>query len=193
MHASQLAIGTIVQITLALLIAFSAAIFDYRKFQIPNRLTYSAMITGLAWHTASPYGHGAGTSLGGIGIGFLSLAPFFVVGGMGGGDVKLMMAIGAILGVQLTFFVFLASSIITGIYAIYLMMTQSCFMKTLDRLKLIGYRMIVIGQHLAIEDHHRCEPMPAKTQGHTTLIPFGVMVAIGMTIILSMAVSAKIF
>lgn len=193
MITSHLATGTIVQITLALLIAFSAAFFDYRKFQIPNKLTYSAMITGILWHTLSPFGYGLATALGGIGIGFLSLAPFFVVGGMGGGDVKLMMAIGSVLGVPLTFFIFLASSITTGIYAVYLMITRSCFMKTLDRLKLIGYRMIVIGQHLAIEDHHRSEAMPAKTQGHTTLIPFGVMVAIGMTIILSMAVSAKIF
>lgn len=193
MNTLHLATGTIVQITLALLIAFSAAIHDYRKFQIPNKLTYSAMITGLAWHTLSPYGHGIATALGGIGVGFLSLVPFFVAGGMGGGDVKLMMAIGAVLGMPLTFFIFLASSITTGIYALYIMLTQSCFMKTLDRLKLIGYRMIVIGQHLALEDHHRTESMTTKTAGHVTVIPFGVMVAIGMTIILSMAIGAKVF
>ena len=137
MNTNLLPIGTVVQITLALLIAFSAAVNDYRKFQIPNKITYSAMLTGLLWHSLSPYGHGLLTALGGIAIGFLSLAPFFVVGGRGGGDVKLMMAIGAVLGVPLTFFIFLASSITTGIYAVYLMLTRSCFMKTLDRLKLM--------------------------------------------------------
>lgn len=192
MDLSNLPVGLIFQVTAAFTIAFAAAVSDYRKFKIPNNLTYSAMAIGLLWHMASPYGHGVATAAGGIAIGFVSLAPFFLVGGMGGGDVKLMMAIGAVLGAPGTFIIFLASSLVTGFYAIYLMIANSSVAPTLDRLKLICYRCLVIGQHLAYEDHHRVEGSHAKS-GKVVLIPFGVMVAIGTSLIFGMMIGSKIF
>ncbi len=191
MNSNNLPIGGMIQIAMVFVIAFAAAITDYRSFKIPNRLTFSAILAGLAWHVFSPYGHGLATAMGGIGIGFLSLMPFFLVGGMGGGDVKLMMAIGAVLGAPLTFIIFLASSIVTGFYAIYLMFARSSFVNTIDRLKLICYRWVVIGQHLASDDQHRSEA-GSKTGG-PVLIPFGVMVAIGTTLIFGMSIGSRIF
>jgi len=191
MYQTQLSIGAAFQISVAMAIAFSAAISDYQKYRIPNRLTFSAMAIGLAWHMLSPYGHGAAMSIGGIAIGFLSLVPFFLVGGMGGGDVKLMMAIGAVLGAPITFIIFLASSLVTGFYAIYLMITHSSIARTMDRLKLICYRCLVVGQHLAYEDHHRSETS-TKATNHP-LIPFGVMVAIGTSLIFGMTIGSRIF
>ncbi|MFM7127729.1 MAG: prepilin peptidase [bacterium] len=191
MNNLNLPIGAMIQISMVFVIAFAVAFTDYRSFKIPNRLTFTAMAIGLAWHTFSPYGHGLTTAMGGIGIGFLSLMPFFLVGGMGGGDVKLMMAIGAVLGAPLTFIIFLASSIVTGFYAIYLMITRSSIVSTFDRLKLICYRWLVIGQHLAFEEHHRTET--GTKAGSPVLIPFGVMVAIGTTLIFGMSIGSRIF
>lgn len=191
MNTTILPIGIMIQISMVFVIAFTAAVSDYRSFKIPNRLTFTAMAIGLAWHVFSPYGHGLTTAMAGIGIGFLSLMPFFLMGGMGGGDVKLMMAIGAVLGAPLTFIIFLASSIVTGFYAIYLMITRCSIANTLDRLKLICYRWVVIGQHLASDDHHRSEV--SSKAGGPVLIPFGVMVAIGTTLIFGMSIGSRIF
>jgi prepilin peptidase CpaA len=191
MQTTNLPIGAIFQISMVFVIAFTAAVSDYRNFKIPNRLTFSAMAIGMAWHVFSPYGHGLPIAIGGMAIGFLTLVPFFLVGGMGGGDVKLMMAIGSVLGGPMTFVIFLVSSLVTGVYSVYLMVTHCTIAKTLDRLKLICYRFLVVGQHLAYEDHHRCEV--GARAANTTLIPFGVMVAIGTTLIFGLSIGSRIF
>jgi prepilin peptidase CpaA len=176
------AIGPLVPIAIAFSVVFTAALVDYRKFCIPNYLTYSTIITGLVWHTLSPYGEGLATSAGGIAIGFLSLSPFFVVGGMGAGDVKLMMAVGSMLGIPLTFSVFLASSISCGFYSVYIIIARSRFCFTLERLRLMYYRVILIGHQLISDDHHISETNKISTTS-PDLIPFGVMVAIGMILV----------
>lgn len=188
----QLSIGTGCQILFSLIIACTAAFYDYRRFKIPNALTYSSMLLGVAWHVFSPYGQGGVTSFGGLAFGFLSLIPFFIVGGMGAGDVKLMMAIGAILGFKPTLIIFLASALTTGVYSVYLMISRSCFAITLDRLRLICQRFIIFGQHLAMDDHHRTEVGNSPSASSATLIPFGVMVALGMVIIYGLAISSKV-
>lgn len=185
-------IGTGFQIVTSLIIACTAAVYDYRKFKIPNQLTYSAMILGLLWHSLSPFGQGIAPSLGGLAIGFLCLVPFFIMGGMGAGDVKLLMAIGSVLGIRPTIVVVLASALSTGFYAVYVMVSQKCVSVTLDRLRLICHRFIVFGQHLAVDDHHRLEARGTETNATTNLIPFGVMVAFGMICFFAIALTAKL-
>lgn len=72
--------------------------FDIRERRIPNWLTASAAIFGLALHLAlggwAAMGFAALAGITGGAIFFL----FFVVGGMGAGDVKLMAAVATISG-----------------------------------------------------------------------------------------------
>ena len=182
MNTLQPTIGPIVPVAIAFIVVFAAAVMDYQKFRIPNFLTFSTMIFGLVWHSFSPNGQGFGETAGGIAIGFLSLSPFFAVGGMGAGDVKLMMAIGSLLGVPLTFSIFLASSITCGLYSVYIIVARSRFFFTLDRFRLMFYRAVLIGHHLISDDQYISESN--KTSSNSPdLIPFGVMVAIGMIVV----------
>ncbi|MCX5653376.1 MAG: A24 family peptidase [Planctomycetota bacterium] len=81
----------------------AAAVFDLRRGTVYNWLTYPAIVAGLA--LGAIQGFAAGDTAGGLidhligfGFGFGILLVAYVVGGMGGGDVKLMGAVGALLG-----------------------------------------------------------------------------------------------
>lgn len=83
----------------ALISATLGAVQDVRARRIPNWLTYGSLITGLGfrcyWEGWHGLAQGAEGMLAGGGVFFL----FFLVRGMGAGDVKLMAAVGAWVGV----------------------------------------------------------------------------------------------
>lgn len=82
----------------ALLCAGIGCIHDVRERRIPNRLTGPAMVAGLALHIVFGGWHGLEDSaLAGL-IGGGIFLVFFLAGGMGGGDVKLMAAVGCFAG-----------------------------------------------------------------------------------------------
>jgi prepilin peptidase CpaA len=86
----------------ALLIGVAACATDIWTRRIPNALTLVAALAGLLFHVFTSGVDGALTAAGGWGVGLIMLLPFFALGGMGGGDVKLMAALGAWLGPQET-------------------------------------------------------------------------------------------
>ena len=96
----------------------AATVIDLRSQRIPNALTNPLAISASAPQTLTQGSSGLWASMLGLGLGLgLMLAPFlFSV--MGGGDVKLMAAIGAWVGPQLILTSFLATSIIGGLYAL---------------------------------------------------------------------------
>ena len=88
----------------------TAAVSDLRMRRIPNWLTVSAFAGGLVMHTVVNGLAGLGFSLLGFAMGFGILLILWLIGGGGGGDVKLMGALGAWLGASLTLSVFLVST-----------------------------------------------------------------------------------
>ena len=87
-----------------------AAGFDLRTKKLPNRLTVPALVAAFVFHGATSGSSGQLTALAGFATGFGILLVLWIVGGGGGGDVKLMGALGAWLGPQGTLAVFLISA-----------------------------------------------------------------------------------
>jgi Flp pilus assembly protein protease CpaA len=110
LHPAQ-AVGLFVPVV-ALLICLLAVGFDAAITRIPNALTYTGILLGLGFNSlaslvvhfgASGFSHALGTV--GAGQAFLGFSLTAGIGliclmfdGMGGGDVKLMVAMGALLG-----------------------------------------------------------------------------------------------
>src|SRR5262249_7833100 len=83
---------------LALTIAAIAVVTDVRGGRIPNALTFGGALVALGYGWATDGLQGFGMSAAGWLAGAALFFPFFALGGMGAGDVKLLAAMGAWLG-----------------------------------------------------------------------------------------------
>lgn len=95
-----------------------AAATDLRMRRIPNYLTVPAALLGLAFHTFSSSGIGILSSLGGFAVGFCLLLLPSLLGGGGMGDVKLLAALGAWLGVTWLLIAFVVSVSVSACMAL---------------------------------------------------------------------------
>jgi prepilin peptidase CpaA len=102
----------------ALATAFVACVTDLRSRRIPNALTIGAAVAGLITHAAIGGVSGGMTSVAGFAVGMILFLPFFLLGGMGAGDVKLLAALGAWLGPGDVFWLALYASVIGGVLAV---------------------------------------------------------------------------
>jgi len=125
---------------IVVLFTAGAVVSDLRTRRIPNWLTAPALGMAIAMHTASGGVSGLGFSLLGFAAGFGVLFCLWLIGGGGGGDVKMMGALGAWLGLTLTIQVFLVSAVLTvlltGVPLLYTFLTQG--FTTLRRRHLAG-------------------------------------------------------
>jgi len=93
----------------------AAAYWDVREKRIPNRLTFPMFIAGWIYQFALSCMEGwqhLGNGLAGFAIGFGILFVLWFVGSGGGGDVKLMGALGVWLGGWMTIWVLLSTLVI---------------------------------------------------------------------------------
>ncbi|MBI4372298.1 MAG: prepilin peptidase [Candidatus Omnitrophica bacterium] len=120
---------------LAIAGVFAAAIFDIRIRKIPNALTFSLAFLGLILNFLAFGLNGLGQSALGLACGILFLYFPFSWGGVGGGDVKLMGAIGSLVGPSLILKIFLAGAIFGGIFSIFEMIRRKSVRRSLENLK----------------------------------------------------------
>lgn len=108
--------------TAAIILLTVAAYIDWKEHRVPNWLTYSALLCGLAFHVMTGGVAGLGFSLLGAFAGLATLIVLYALGGMGAGDVKLMAATGAWIGATATLQGFVWIAMIggaMGAYSIY--------------------------------------------------------------------------
>ncbi|MBI4891597.1 MAG: prepilin peptidase [Acidobacteria bacterium] len=85
-------------IAVAVFLGIAACITDLRDRTVPNWIPVAALLAGLGYHMVAGGWRGFALSAGGAACGFAVFLPLYLLGGMGGGDVKLTAGFGALLG-----------------------------------------------------------------------------------------------
>jgi prepilin peptidase CpaA len=126
----------------------AAAVIDWWKFKVPNKLTYPLILSGWLLGVANNFGFGAGeggfgAALAGTALGFLLLLPIYSIGGMGAGDVKMTMGfgswIGAFYGSQegpwIILYAFCAGAIVGGVIALVMIAVRGRYRENAQHLR----------------------------------------------------------
>lgn len=166
----------------AVVCALIGAAFDVRTRRIPNFITFPGILLGLILHFVA----GGWRELGLAALACLICGGIFLVfwlaGGMGAGDVKLMAAVGCLGGLPLlnTAWLLILTALAGGVMAVALALWRGRLKETL----------LNTG---AIAVHHRTEgltPHPALnvSNAFTLRLPYGLAIAAGSVITLCLLV-----
>lgn len=153
---------------LAMILAAVAGYTDWRRRRIPNWLTVSGAIAGLAVNGIVGGWGGLKASLLGLGLGLLLLLPFVLLRSLGAGDWKLAGALGAVVGPSVLIDLLIGSIFVAGIMAFALVIYKRRLMQTLRN---IG-RML--GSMLQL---HMPGPEVSLDNPESLKIPYGVALA----------------
>ena len=102
----------------ALLVGGAAVVEDLMRRTISNLWPVAALAGGIACQRWASGWMGLGTALLGVLAGFFVFLVFYLLGGMGGGDVKLMAGFGALLGTGRLLQAALFTAVVGGILAL---------------------------------------------------------------------------
>ena len=160
--------------------ALVAAIVDFRRFRVPNLLTFPLCLGGLVFHGAVGGLSGLQFSAGGVLVGFVVLVLFYFLGVMGAGDVKLMAAIGAWIGAVHAVYVFCVAGVAAGVYSLVVLAWQRRLREIPAIFQIAWIQLFTLGRHIAAAESASLGAAVQRSDRRRFVLPFAVMIAIGM-------------
>lgn len=150
-----------------------AAVIDGKALRVPNWLTFPFVFAGLAFASAAGGLAGLGTALQGTVVGLALLLPLYAIGGLGAGDVKLFMGVGAWMGPQVTWGSFLVLSVVGALMAVAMVAWTGEYARHWSLFKTIA------GEIMVIRDPCSLSEIAAKRKPTMLLLPYGIPIAVG--------------
>jgi len=160
----------------SLLCAGIGSVIDVRGRRIPNLVTGPAIIAGLMLHAICGGWRGLGDSaLAGVIAGGIFLI-FYLAGGIGAGDVKLMTAVGCFAGLSALPLVVISTVLAGGVIALAIGIYKRRLRETLRN-------VVAVLQH---HGQHGLQPHPELTlsNARALCLPFALPIAAGCLITL---------
>jgi len=147
-----------------------SSITDLRSRRISNWLTYSTMGAGIFYYSVTLGLAGFMHSVEGLFLGLALLIGVYLLGGMGAGDVKLLAAVGSLLGPMAVFEAFLGTALAGGIYALIILTTKGYLRETLTRFGLMLKTFFITKKFIYI---------PPPRGEKAPLLCYGVAISLG--------------
>jgi prepilin peptidase CpaA len=157
----------ITTLTVGLVIAVFS---DLSVHKIPNALTVGMVIVALTLHTWFGQWEGLMFSLAGLLAGLLCFLPLYAFAAMGAGDVKLLTAVGAVLGAKMVFIAALMTVITGGILAL-------AYVAARGGLPAMAKRYVLMFQLLLARQPEYIRPAPGEAAG--LRFPYALAIACG--------------
>jgi prepilin peptidase CpaA len=156
----------------AVAVAGIASVVDLRTRRIPNLVTFPSALLAIIYHSALNGPPGAWHGVLGWLSGLALFLPFYLLRGMGAGDVKLLAALGAWLGAGRAVWIAIFGSIAGGVLAVGLALAT-------------GYGHRLAGNLWLLLSHWRVtgvRPLDSLTleQGTGPRLAYAVPIAIGL-------------
>jgi prepilin peptidase CpaA len=151
-----------------------AALTDIRTRRIPNQLTASALLVALVLRAVlggSPLLAG----LLGAGLALVAVLPLFAMRGIGGGDAKLLIAVGACLGPQGLLVACVGTAVAGGIMSLAAAVRRGVILPVLLNTGSLAGWMLTLGR--------RGERTTLVSPGAVS-VPYGVAIALGTAVAL---------
>jgi prepilin peptidase CpaA len=145
-----------------------AGVSDLRTRRIPNALTVTALGIALALRGATGV-EPLASGLFGASIAFAMAVPLVMVGGLGGGDAKMLAAVGAFLGPAGLPTMLLVTALVGGAMGAFAVARRGAFGATVTRCRAI----------LATPFGSSTEPLPRLGAPGAIAIPYGVAIGAG--------------
>lgn len=152
-----------------LLISF---ITDIRKRKILNIITFPAIIFAFMFYTIFEGWSGFLFSGKGFLVGLCLLLIPYLLGGMGAGDVKLMSAIGALMGTSFVFYSFIYTALIGGGIGLVLIFKTRGFMNSIKAFYFNFTNIVLLRCNLG------SMIIPTNTKSSISF-PYGVAIVLG--------------
>jgi prepilin peptidase CpaA len=161
-----------IALPLAALVA-AAAVYDFRFRRIPNWLNLSGVILGLGLNTFCFGLHGGLRSFEGLVLALAVYLPFYLLRGMGAGDVKLMAAVGSLAGPSNWFCIFVFTSVLGAVAGVVLAMGKRRFGATCCNVYFMAKDL------LQLRAPYKTNPQMDFRNRDSLRLPHGVVIALG--------------
>jgi prepilin peptidase CpaA len=162
-------------------LVFAAGVYDMRYRRIPNWLVAAGLALGFALNIYLLGWAGLKAASLGLGFAFLVYFPLYLLRGMGAGDVKLMMAIGALAGPLFWFGIFVATGILGGCIAIILLLARGRLKKTLWNVGFLLHRAAHLEAPFAYNPELDVRSSAGMRLPHGAVIALATVVFLGLS------------
>jgi prepilin peptidase CpaA len=164
----------------------AAAVIDWWKFKVPNKLTFPLIISGWLLGLCNNFGleagqGGIGAALAGTLLGLALLLPVYAIGGMGAGDVKMTMGFGSWIGaffgmaqgMWIIVYAFCAGTIVGGIIALGMIIIRGNYKQN------AGHMKEIVGDLFSAQGIGDVAAKANRRRPRWHRLPYGVPLCIG--------------
>ncbi len=162
-----------------------ASFTDFRQFKVYNLLTFPLFFGGLAYGVINGGLSGLGFAFAGAFTGFGILLIPYLMGGLGAGDVKFVMAVGTWIGAGMLLPAILIGCLVVFAYYLIVVARRQGLTGVAHNVQLMVARLSCFGRNLALNDQFETVQSTSnniESDSRGRLIPFSAMISVGIII-----------